>query len=583
MVGAYDYAGGAERHAAAPAGPASQILRADHQVNAAWNPYHQWLGLDDDIQSPNYYQLLGLAPGESDRGRIHAAADRALARVRGCRPGPRAADWARLLDEIARAKTCLLDPTQRVAYDVQMASGRAGEQTEPSTPPQADAPEVALVNRSPDLYPPGMGPKSPVAARPAAPDASSRPVADQPSRSARDQVRSRALTDTVSPRGEPAKPTRPVSRAAKPPAPPHGQTDEPQLADPSAEMQTGLAVPVAPGPMNAHVAPPRKPPPSSWPIVLTIAVVVVVLTLLVLMLALRGDARGPQGGATGDVPVFEPAATADGSVASPSVRRPAQAKPFAAAGAGSRPVLEGQGSSGEQTARGPQSPAAPDDGAGESLPEDRGAMEDASSAERSAADSRSSVPGASAPSTPVERSAWRGRMERIRAALSLQQFDEADDWLRESQTTAGDAEQLADVARARSLVDGARQYWAAVARGVRGLRGADELEIGDNAFRVAVVETGPDWITIRHQGKNTRYSVDGSMPPGLALAIARTVLEREDPEHLIWMGAGLATTRERKSSYLLEARRYWTEAGDRGADVADLLLLLDESHVAHEQ
>jgi hypothetical protein len=65
------------------------------------------------------------------------------------------------------------------------------------------------------------------------------------------------------------------------------------------------------------------------------------------------------------------------------------------------------------------------------------------------------------------------------------------------------------------------------------------------------------------------------MPPGLALAIARTTLDLQSSEHLIIMGAGLATTREPKPLYTQEARGYWSRALAQGAEVADLLTLLD--------
>lgn len=91
----------------------------------SFNPYHTWLGLDRTIQSPNHYQLLGLDPAEPSPQRIAEAASRAMARVRSCRPGNRAAQWTQLLEQITAAATCLADPRRRAEYDRQLGGGAA--------------------------------------------------------------------------------------------------------------------------------------------------------------------------------------------------------------------------------------------------------------------------------------------------------------------------------------------------------------------------------------------------------------------------------------------------------------------------
>ena len=82
-----------------------------------FNSYHEWLGRDRRLLPPNYYELLGIHEREEDAVVISAAAVTALTRVRRARPGARAAEWARLLDEIVAAKKCLTDPVKRAAYD----------------------------------------------------------------------------------------------------------------------------------------------------------------------------------------------------------------------------------------------------------------------------------------------------------------------------------------------------------------------------------------------------------------------------------------------------------------------------------
>jgi hypothetical protein len=88
-----------------------------------FNPYHEWLGLDRDCREPTHYELLSIAPDEPS-AEIAAAAVVALCRVRKCRPGPRAAQWAHLFDELVAAKKMLCDPPQRAEYDRQLAPRR---------------------------------------------------------------------------------------------------------------------------------------------------------------------------------------------------------------------------------------------------------------------------------------------------------------------------------------------------------------------------------------------------------------------------------------------------------------------------
>jgi len=83
----------------------------------AFDPYSEWLGIVGTERPPNHYRLLGLEPFESDVEAIGRAAVAAMAKVRRIRSGPHLADWSRILDEMAAAKACLLDPSKKEAYD----------------------------------------------------------------------------------------------------------------------------------------------------------------------------------------------------------------------------------------------------------------------------------------------------------------------------------------------------------------------------------------------------------------------------------------------------------------------------------
>ncbi|MCO6456759.1 MAG: hypothetical protein J5I93_15780 [Pirellulaceae bacterium] len=122
----------------------------------SFNPYHEWLGLELDQREPDFYQLLGIGSETRDTAEIAAAANRAITRVRSHRPGPRAAAWAQLLDQLAEAKRRLSDPDLRAQYDAHLGRGtsppppvavpRAAQETLDYIPPVSQAPT--------GLYPP---------------------------------------------------------------------------------------------------------------------------------------------------------------------------------------------------------------------------------------------------------------------------------------------------------------------------------------------------------------------------------------------------------------------------------------------
>ena len=87
----------------------------------SFDPYFEWLGIESGGQPPDHYRLLGLQQFESDAELIGRAADAAMAKVRRIRPGANLAEWSQMLDRLGAAKTCLLDPASKQAYDESLA------------------------------------------------------------------------------------------------------------------------------------------------------------------------------------------------------------------------------------------------------------------------------------------------------------------------------------------------------------------------------------------------------------------------------------------------------------------------------
>jgi hypothetical protein len=82
-----------------------------------FDPYHKWLAIPTDQRPPSLYQLLGVSPAEKDPEVIAEAAVRQCSHVRVYQTGPRARQCIRLLNEIAQARSTLLDPDRRQEYD----------------------------------------------------------------------------------------------------------------------------------------------------------------------------------------------------------------------------------------------------------------------------------------------------------------------------------------------------------------------------------------------------------------------------------------------------------------------------------
>lgn len=82
-----------------------------------FDPYLRWLGIRDPERPPNHYRLLGLHLFESDPEIISEAADRQMMHVRTHQTGQHADLSQKLLNELARAKVCLLNLRRKAAYD----------------------------------------------------------------------------------------------------------------------------------------------------------------------------------------------------------------------------------------------------------------------------------------------------------------------------------------------------------------------------------------------------------------------------------------------------------------------------------
>ncbi|MFP6669502.1 MAG: hypothetical protein VB876_19485, partial [Pirellulales bacterium] len=86
----------------------------------AFDPYYKWLAIPPKDQPPNHYRLLGVELFEADGDVIANAADSRMAQLRLYQTGGHVNDAQRLLNEVASARTCLLNTERKVEYDEQL-------------------------------------------------------------------------------------------------------------------------------------------------------------------------------------------------------------------------------------------------------------------------------------------------------------------------------------------------------------------------------------------------------------------------------------------------------------------------------
>lgn len=89
-------------------------------MSDTFDPYYEWLGIPPKDQPPNHYRLLGIELFESNENVIDRAADRQMGHLRTFQTGQNARESQRLLNELSKAKICLLNREKKAAYDASL-------------------------------------------------------------------------------------------------------------------------------------------------------------------------------------------------------------------------------------------------------------------------------------------------------------------------------------------------------------------------------------------------------------------------------------------------------------------------------
>ncbi|MCO6047547.1 hypothetical protein NG895_26890 [Aeoliella sp. ICT_H6.2] len=108
-----------------------------------FDPYYKWLGIPASDQPPNHYRLLGIELFEDDVEVITAAADRQMGHVKAFATGKYGAYSQLLLNELAKARVCLLNEKLKPIYDRQLKKLAAAEAAAAAPAPQPQPPSQA--------------------------------------------------------------------------------------------------------------------------------------------------------------------------------------------------------------------------------------------------------------------------------------------------------------------------------------------------------------------------------------------------------------------------------------------------------
>lgn len=123
-----------------------------------FDPYYKWLGIPPKDQPPHHYRLLGIELLEADRDVIDAAANRLMGYLKELAAGDDAAHSQKLLNEISRARLCLLNKEKKAAYDHELKARLQAEEENAAaqSPETAQGPQVSATSFPPIVEPPAF-------------------------------------------------------------------------------------------------------------------------------------------------------------------------------------------------------------------------------------------------------------------------------------------------------------------------------------------------------------------------------------------------------------------------------------------
>jgi len=167
-------------------------------------------------------------------------------------------------------------------------------------------------------------------------------------------------------------------------------------------------------------------------------------------------------------------------------------------------------------------------------------------------------------------------LETAKVAIAEHNFALADAELANAQSLAALPKHKEAVARLKEVGGYVRQFRAAVAGAVAGMKGGETFKVG-NSTQVAFVEGFSDKVILRIAGMNRTYPFN-DMPPGLAVAIADFKLPQPAAATRVVKGAYLLLHKRADSETQEKGAALWQEAQAAGANVGHLMPFLTDNY-----
>ncbi len=497
-----------------------------------FNPYSEWLGVNVAGQTPDHYQLLGLNPSETDAEVIARAADTAMARVRRVRPGAHLAEWSRLLDYLTATKTCLLDPASRAAYDDSLRNP-APAVTSPSTwsSPTMATPPSLMNTPSPSME---------TASFSSAPTAvEERPRSPFPVGYSQTPIYAEA------------------GSSASPP---------PVLMEPIPEMPMPMEPePVQFSPLDAAPSPiamaakPAEVAKSSGMRVILAGVALLAVAIAAIagarmyrqeQLAARSEAVAPK-----EPEPVQPLA----AVTTP---KPPKKTPDQVAVAKQETEKAKAAELELQKAKKEKEEIEKAEAAKKKAEADKAAEEQKKAeAEKEKAEAEKQKP----PADPEKTKAFAEAVANVKAALAERDMDSAGKYLKTVSANVQSPEEQEQLDRIGTMYENLKQFWKGIRASMAKLQGAEELVINKD-YRVVVVESGPDMLTIKAEGRLQRFKAATLPTPFVMLLVDQYF--GKDPGSKAVIATFLAVDPNGNRAL---AQRYWQEAAKAGIDSEKLL------------
>lgn len=120
--------------------PMSSSGQISQPASSDFDPYHKWLAIPPEEQPPDHYRLLACKPFETDPDVIANAVDARMIQVKSFQTSKYATLSQQILNELAAARVCLLNPQKKAEYDRVLKQERTKLRPVPPAPPVIRSP-----------------------------------------------------------------------------------------------------------------------------------------------------------------------------------------------------------------------------------------------------------------------------------------------------------------------------------------------------------------------------------------------------------------------------------------------------------